>query len=487
MIGSELRQVAAHPAAPRSPDVGLLGEYLSGWGESTTATVIQGVHRLPAAHGLVIDENGPHRWRYWLPPFDDRARARRSRRVRGPVSRAVRRSRPVPAACRRPGRVRAQRRPRLHLDHRDGGDAREVREGTCDRRAGRSRACSRGAFVPERTSSSGRRSTLDLDWTAISNDGDGPPWAWEDTAFWSDIPLPPDGPEHMKVCRAARDRGCAVVLTGHGGDHSFDPTPFVLLDLVGGGRRLTAWRFARGFSGPGSARGGRAAAAGRYRAAPAVVGAQPARLATRARGDRSRPRRGPPRRTSGTRTAGARIPRVVGAAALRAGRGGLRRDVHGDLRPDRGARRRRVPPPVLRPAPRRVRLPDTGDRPRQPGPQPSPAAARAPRAPPARGRRPPVQGAVQRGVAADRRTPPPRLVLARRARGQERLGRSRRGACGHAPHPREDRGTQRRGTDLLPVGHGAGRVRPAGPARHRRGRPRAGQPASRLSLLAAGS
>jgi len=72
VIGSELRQVAAHPAAPRSPDVGLLGEYLSGWGESTTATVIQGVHRLPAAHGLVIDENGPHRWRYWLPPFDDR-------------------------------------------------------------------------------------------------------------------------------------------------------------------------------------------------------------------------------------------------------------------------------------------------------------------------------------------------------------------------------------------------------------------------------
>jgi asparagine synthase (glutamine-hydrolysing) len=72
VIGSELRQIAAHPDAPRTPDTGLLGLYLSGWVESTTATVIRGVYRLPAAHTLVIDRQGVRTWRYWMPPFDDR-------------------------------------------------------------------------------------------------------------------------------------------------------------------------------------------------------------------------------------------------------------------------------------------------------------------------------------------------------------------------------------------------------------------------------
>jgi len=158
VIGSELRQIAAHPAAPRSPDVGLLGEYLSGWVESTTATVIQGVRRLPAAHGLVIDERG------------------RAAGATGCRRSTTGSSSPIPPSTRTgsatcsptpsdagcepsarsgPSSAEGSTPPRSPPWPRDWcGPARSPRP-ACRR----SPACSRGAFEPGRTSSSGRRST----------------------------------------------------------------------------------------------------------------------------------------------------------------------------------------------------------------------------------------------------------------------------------------------------------------------------------------
>ncbi len=251
VIGSELRQIAAHPDAPRTPNIGLLGEYLSGWVESTTATVIRGVHRLPAAHALVIDSAGTRTQRYWMPPFDDRIELDNltdyEEQFRSLFTEAVQ------CRMRAVGPVSTELSGGLDSTSVTAMAARLVRSGHVPATDVLAHSC----VFP----GSGRADEnhyirhavdhLGVDWTAIVDDGERPPWAWDDASFWSDIPLPPDGPAHVALCRSARDRGSSVVLTGHGGDHWFDPSPYVLLDLVEDRRFATAWRMARGFAGPG--------------------------------------------------------------------------------------------------------------------------------------------------------------------------------------------------------------------------------------------
>lgn len=251
VIGSELRQITAHPDAPRTPHVGLLGEYLSGWVESTTATVIRGVHRLPAAHALVIDEKGTRTWRYWIPPFDERIEfddlVDYEEQFLSLFTEAVR------CRMRTAGPLGAELSGGLDSTSVTAMAARLAKSGQVPATDVLAHSCvfpwSRRA--DENTYIREAVDHLGVDWTAIVDEGDRGPWAWDDSFFWSDIPLPPDGPAHVDVCRSARRRGCSVVLTGHGGDHWFDPSPYVLLDLIEDRRFLTAWRMAKSFAGPG--------------------------------------------------------------------------------------------------------------------------------------------------------------------------------------------------------------------------------------------
>ena len=251
VVSSELRQIAAHPDSPRVPDVGLLGEYLSGSVESTSATVISGIRRLPAAHGLVIDGGGERTWRYWTPPFDDRIEfddpAEYEEELQALFADAVR------CRLRACGPVAAELSGGLDSTSVTGMAAQLVRSGEVPARDVLAFSClvPWSAQANEDGYISDAVRQFGVDWTGIENDPDRRPWVWEDAEFWSDIPLSPDGPDSVELCRSARSKDCAVVLTGQGGDHWFDPSWSMLLELVEDMQFAEAWRTACGFAGSG--------------------------------------------------------------------------------------------------------------------------------------------------------------------------------------------------------------------------------------------
>lgn len=71
---SELGPLLAHPRLPREVDEGMVGEFLANRISSVTATLWQGVSRLPPAHRLVLSETGLTTSRYWQPDFTRRIR-----------------------------------------------------------------------------------------------------------------------------------------------------------------------------------------------------------------------------------------------------------------------------------------------------------------------------------------------------------------------------------------------------------------------------
>lgn len=244
VVASELRQIAAHPDAPRSPNVGVLGEYLSGCPESTTETVLRGVCRLPAAHALVIDGGQARTWRYWTPPFDQRIELRSydeyEERFLALLTEAVR------CRMRAAGPVGTELSGGLDSTSVTALGQRLAGSGAVPATGVHAYSClfpwSRDA--DERDHIQHAVDHLGVSWTGVTDDGDRPRWAWEDAAFWWDIPLPADGPAHVDVCRSARRDGCSVVLSGHGGDHWFDADPHALVELVQDGKLPAAWRMA---------------------------------------------------------------------------------------------------------------------------------------------------------------------------------------------------------------------------------------------------
>lgn len=246
VVSSELRQIAAHPQAPRDLDLQLLGEYLSGHVESTSGTVRRDVRRLPAAHTLTVHGGRRSVRRYWTPPFDDRLELsgpeEYAERFLDLLTEAVRCRLPAsgPVATELSGGLDSSSVTGIaaQLVESSGGPADKVLALSClfpwSRRAEERRYIDRAV------------ETFGVDWLPIDDPVDRTPWAYDDAAFWSDIPLPPDGPDHVRLCREARARGCAVVLTGHGGDHAFDPAPFVLAELLEDRRLLQAWRTTSG-------------------------------------------------------------------------------------------------------------------------------------------------------------------------------------------------------------------------------------------------
>jgi asparagine synthase (glutamine-hydrolysing) len=245
VIASELRQIAAHPDAPRAINVGLLGEYLSGWVEDATSTVVRDVNRLPAAHALVIEAGRPRTRRYWTPRFDDRIELKDSAAYEDEFLALF--TEAVRCRMRSCGPVGTELSGGLDSTSVTAMASRLVRSGGVPASDVLSFSC----LFPwsPRTREDGYIKTavdgLGVDWTPVVNDPDREPWLWDDAKFWSDIPLPPDGPDHVGLCRAARDRGCSVVLTGHGGDQWFAPSHSdALLDLIASRRLASAWDMA---------------------------------------------------------------------------------------------------------------------------------------------------------------------------------------------------------------------------------------------------
>jgi asparagine synthase (glutamine-hydrolysing) len=237
MLASELRQIASHPDLKPVPNPSIMGQYLSGWVESATETVVRGVQRLPAGHSLVIRDGVVKTSRYWQPPLDVplelRHDAEYEEQFRFLFTEAVR--------C----RVRAPAGVACELS--GGLDSTSV---TAVAHSIRSDVTALSCLFPamprtdERTYIDAAVRELGLPWRAVVSDARQPTWAWDDAAFWSDIPLPPDGPEHVQLARAARAQGDTVVLTGQGGDQWFDGADLVLPDLVQSLRLVKAWNTA---------------------------------------------------------------------------------------------------------------------------------------------------------------------------------------------------------------------------------------------------
>ena len=75
-FASELKALLAHPLMPRRIDLGALDCYLSMGYVPGASCILEGYHKLPAAHALSFDlrESSATVWRYWaLPEFDDDA------------------------------------------------------------------------------------------------------------------------------------------------------------------------------------------------------------------------------------------------------------------------------------------------------------------------------------------------------------------------------------------------------------------------------
>ena len=65
LCGSELRQLLEHPAVPREPNEGMVGEYLACSITSQEETLYRGIFRLPPAHSLTVSPDGFQKKQYW--------------------------------------------------------------------------------------------------------------------------------------------------------------------------------------------------------------------------------------------------------------------------------------------------------------------------------------------------------------------------------------------------------------------------------------
>lgn len=66
LCGSELRQLLEHPAVPREPNEGMVGEYLACSITSQEETLYRGIFRLPPAHTLTVSPDGFQKKQYWI-------------------------------------------------------------------------------------------------------------------------------------------------------------------------------------------------------------------------------------------------------------------------------------------------------------------------------------------------------------------------------------------------------------------------------------
>jgi|GEM_PF-4627878 len=253
VFGSELRTLAAHPDCSREIDVGVAGEFLSGEVSTATATLLAGVHRLPGGHRLELRAGGrPAVSRYWEAPLVSEERtspADAEERCRELFVQAVH------SRCRTRGAVAVELSGGLDSTAVAACAAAAVRDGIVVATAASTFSCifEGDARSDERRFIDAAAREIGVPWAPISTPpggGDAGPWLAESAEFWHDVPIPPDGPSHVRLGHAARAVGAPVVLTGHGGDHLFIAAQRRLLETL----ELDGWR--RAWSQLASACGG---------------------------------------------------------------------------------------------------------------------------------------------------------------------------------------------------------------------------------------
>jgi len=70
VFASELKALLADPSVPRDVDPAAIADYLTFQYVPAPETILAGVHKLPAGHRLLCDEDGPRVERYWELPFE---------------------------------------------------------------------------------------------------------------------------------------------------------------------------------------------------------------------------------------------------------------------------------------------------------------------------------------------------------------------------------------------------------------------------------
>ncbi len=237
---SEPQALFADPSVGRRPNEGFLAECLAAQPTSLDETVYADIHRLPAAHVLVVSPQGLRRWRYWDPHppelrglSDDESAER--------VGEALRRA--VAARLRETPSVGAHLSGGLDSSAVVATALEVMREGRVE-----ARRLDPVSLVFPRCSFDERREILavashlgvgaDLvDPTPIQLDA-----VLEPIARYGELPdLPTGEPLARPLLARVREKGLRVVLTGFGGDQWFEGSTFWYADLLRSGRLRVLW------------------------------------------------------------------------------------------------------------------------------------------------------------------------------------------------------------------------------------------------------
>lgn len=220
ILAGHLGGVMAHPAIPRLPNEGYIAEVLSFDVQSREETIYRDVQRVVAGHALMLGASGEESWE-WAPPYSleislyrDAAEADEhyrhvlmeaiTDRMRGPtkvgaeLSGGLDSSSVVALAAPHAARLYGEALRSFSL----------VFPGVA--------ACDERNYIEEVVRASGLRPTL-LDCAPLAGN-----WMADEARATLDLPLSPNAVAWNDLYRAARRDGVGAVLTGQGGDQSFD-------------------------------------------------------------------------------------------------------------------------------------------------------------------------------------------------------------------------------------------------------------------------
>jgi asparagine synthase (glutamine-hydrolysing) len=220
----------ADPSVPREPNQGMIGEYLANAVTSTTETLFRDLMRLPAAHYLVLKPGGIELSRYWewdpehrVRYADDRDYAAHLRDLLATVTEVLVQS-PSPVGVELSGGVDSSSVVGIVSDLQACGQydgnvdaysmvfpGRECDESSYIREVAKHCGIAAHTFVPQPVGDEAyiaqSRRYLDL----------------------SNYPTMLMSTPHLS---AAKNDGCRVMLTGHGGDEWLDGTKYVYADYL---------------------------------------------------------------------------------------------------------------------------------------------------------------------------------------------------------------------------------------------------------------
>ena len=246
LCGSELQQLVADPTIQRTPNEGVVGEYLTGSLTTTEETLYRGIFRLAPAHYLVVRRDGIRKGRYWDIDPKKQIKYRTDREYAEHFFSSFREA----VRC----RLRSQAAVGAHLS--GGMDSSSiVAMAALVLREGRAADCGFETFSM----------TYPTDWPCDERDyiqavgrmcgvktnfvEPGVParsYYIDQTLRYQDFPDFPNGAgQSLPLNEVARAKGFRVLLTGNGGNEWFEGGVDYLADLLRGLKFGKFFRYAR--------------------------------------------------------------------------------------------------------------------------------------------------------------------------------------------------------------------------------------------------